>query len=535
MLSDQLKSAIDGVKKLILSGNLDYAQFECTRIVAEHNSKVMPYCMMSYILHLQADFNGSTRYALKAMDVLQIEKLWQDVLSVSNACLMVGEEELAVSIMSLLKNIENIEPKYIQDIAKQYGKIDELATAAELFSIIPESEMSFHSWQMYGVSLVYLGRPELAVSMFKKAIEINPLDCVSYNEISSLNVVESREQRVVNLESIVSSSNIDSLNLAYANYALFNEYDSSNNTKKAFDCLLTANYVRRQSVNYDPVLERKNYENIILQFKSIEIEVGSYNAVNSTQKTPVFIVGMPRTGTTLLEKILNRYSNVYSCGELRTMRTQLQSAARIHLNDPGFIGRSDQLKDLDYNLIGSEYMRNVIWRVGDAQFFTDKHPSNNVFVGMIAKSLPNAKIIHITKNPLDACFSNFKKLFSLETYTYSYSIDELIAYYRNYDYLMKFWEEKLPNHVLHINYESLVLDTERQAERIRQFCGFPEEIKENQNFVTNTLSAVQVRKPIHAGNINAWAKYAEQLKPLREALDEEYVAYMRQIEGVQIL
>jgi tetratricopeptide (TPR) repeat protein len=533
-LSDKLKPEIEKIKQLIVSNQLDYAQFECSRFVIENSFETMPYCMMSYILYLQANFRGSQKYALLAKEKMLIKKDWRDILSVSNACLMIGEEKTAVEVMSFLANIDQIDANYVQDIAKHFGKIDRLETAVSLFQNINPSEMNFHSWQMYGVALTYLGRFDEALQKFNKAIEINPLDCISYNEISNLGIVDNSSQRILNLEEMTKSSNLDDLNKAYAYFALYNEYDQTGQNKKAIESLKIANETRRKTVNYDPGYEHQLYENIISQFSevpdTIETDIAGAQAV-----TPIFIVGMPRTGTTMLEKILDRHADVHSCGELRTMRMQLQIASGIHLNNPSQIGLSNSLVNIDYSSVGSEYLRNVIWRIKDSRYFTDKHPSNNVFCGMIALALPNAKILHITKNPMDACFSNYKKLFSFDTYTYSYSLEELASYYKNYCFLMDFWERKFPKQILRINYEQLVLDTNNQAERIRKFCGFPQQIKENQDFVTNTLSAVQVRKPIHAGNINAWAKYAEQLKPLREALDEEYVAYMRPIEGVQIL
>ncbi len=523
------------IKRLISEGQFDYAQFECTRFVANNAKAIMPCCLMSYILYLQKNFTNSSKYALRAYNLLIQGSDCRDILSVSNALLMVCEEKLAVEVMSLLVPPQILDNRFIEEIAKQYGKMDEFDNAIRYFELAAGPEMTYHSWQMYGVALLYKGDQNAAIEKFKKAIEINPLDCISYNELSAFELDEDKSVRIDSLEKLLSNESLDSVNSSYGHFALFNEYDDSNDTKMAFKHLQKANAIRSTDISYDSTLERKLYNSIIEQFAEVEIASAYQQETQQNEPTPVFIVGMPRTGTTLLEKILSRYSQVHSCGELRTMRLQLQNATGIMLNSPNDIGNARNLSALDYNLVGNEYLRNVLWRTGDARFFTDKHPSNNVFLGMIAKALPNARIIHITKNPMDACFSNFKKFFSLNSYTYSYNLNNLAEYYANYRHLMNFWEAKLPAHILQLKYEDLVLDTEYQAERIRTFCGMSQQIETNKAFITNTLSAAQVRKPIHAGNINAWAKYAEYLKPLREQLDDEYVKYMSEIDGVEIL
>jgi hypothetical protein len=162
-----------------------------------------------------------------------------------------------------------------------------------------------------------------------------------------------------------------------------------------------------------------------------------------------------------------------------------------------------------------------------------------MFCGFIAAALPDARIIHIRRNPMDACFSMYKQYFAPGSFESSYSLIDLATHYRNYSKVMDFWRKVLGSRMLEINYEELVLNPAKTMLQIETYCKFesPSVVfpKQESVYKISTLSAAQVMQPIHVGNINAWAKYAEQLKPLREALDEEYVAYMRLIEGVQIL
>ncbi len=530
MRNKELKPQLEYVQTLVSRNQLDFAQFECTRVVSEYPGQVQPLCWMSYILYLQSRFKDSSRYALLGMDAAAISRDWRDVLSASNALLMHGEDQRAIQVMDLIEDIRLLDTEYIEVIAKQFGKLDQLEKAAEVFALADAQRMNYHSWQMFGVANLYLGNEDFALECFEKAIQKNQNDCISYNQISALRVSKDRDQRISNLTKLEKSRDLDPLNRSYLHFSLFNELDAKSDYRNAFSHLEKANAIRGSMVSYDSSMERALYESIVSQYADEE-----FISANQKGATPIFIVGMPRTGTTLLEKIINRYSSIYSCGELNTFRLQLQHSSGIMLRQSADIGGCQNLLDLDYAEIGSEYMRKASWRIGEAKHFTDKHPSNHVFLGMIAKAIPNAKIIHITKNPMDACFSNFKQLFSAEIYTYSYAQKDLIQHYINYRYLMNFWEMKLPKHVLNVRYEDLVIDPDGQAERIAAFCGLSGMRMAENEFVTNTLSASQIRKPVHTKNINAWAKYAEFLKPIRGQLNDEYVTYMSTIEGIEIL
>lgn len=531
----EMDSEIAQVRGLISSGQLDYAQFECTRLVSEYSNQIAPLCLMSYILYIQANYKNAVRYALLAQEKLNSDSDWKEVVSVSNALLMVAEEKAALDVMQLINDKTKLDSFGCEIVAKHFGKLDQLSDAADLFSSVPDpASMNYHSWQMYGVTLTYLGRNSEAIAMFKKAIEINPTDGISYHQLSGLNIEDGREERINEMQNISNREGLDLINKSYMHFALYNEYEAKSDLDKAFKNLKIANDVRRDSVKYDAAQERKYYEHIKNQFSELSIADGGLKTIHS-DVNPIFIVGMPRTGTTLLEKILSSYAAVHTCGELRTLRMQIQAASGVQIQEPNDIGKIESFASLPFDRIGNEYLRNVLWRTYDSKWFTDKHPSNYVFSGIIAHALPNARIIHITKNPMDACFSNYRQYFTFNSYTYSYSLSDLADYYKNYKYLMDFWHLMYPNRILHVCYENLVLNPEHEAERIREFCGFSEEIRTNSEFITNTLSALQVRKPIHDRNINGWARYAEQLGPLRAALSDEYITYMNKIDGIQIL
>ena len=181
--------------------------------------------------------------------------------------------------------------------------------------------------------------------------------------------------------------------------------------------------------------------------------------------TPIFVVGMPRTGTTLLERILGNHPQIKTCGELNDFRQQMQwvNNRRLTLTLDEDIG--EYVARLDPTLLGGRYLAKTAWRAEGSAFYVDKHPMNFQWCGAILKALPHAKIIHLRRHPLDSCFSNLKELFAHKYYPYSYALDELATHYRNYARLMRHWHAIAPGRILDVRYEDLVSqpDVEAQA------------------------------------------------------------------------
>src|SRR3990167_6856077 len=237
--------------------------------------------------------------------------------------------------------------------------------------------------------------------------------------------------------------------------------------------------------------------------------------------TPIFIVGMPRTGTTLLERILGRHPDVENAGELDDFPLQLRWCANRFSRsflDAGVLAAAPSESPA---VLGDRYLDHASWRARGKAFFTDKMPPNFLHVGLIARALPRARILHMTRHPMDTCFSNLKELFT-EAYPYSYDLGELAAHYGRYRRLMSHWHDQFPGRVLDVSYEGLVADPVAASQRVFAHCGLqwlPEcvEIETGGGRVT-TASSVQVREPIHRRAVDGWRRYETQLRPLKEML-----------------
>lgn len=247
-------------------------------------------------------------------------------------------------------------------------------------------------------------------------------------------------------------------------------------------------------------------------------------------REPIFVIGMPRSGTTLVERILSSHPQVLSMGELQNFGVALKRAtgsATPPLLDLDTIARG---RDLDWNRLGESYVESTRPMTGTLPRFVDKLPHNFLYAGHIARALPNASIICLRRNPMDTCLSNFRQLFAQETPYYDYSFDLLDTgrYYALFDGLMAHWEKTMPGRILQVEYEVLVDDQEAQTRRVVAHCGLAWDdaclrFEENASPVS-TASAVQVRLPMFRTSMQRWKRYETHLRGLRDLLESRGIA-----------
>jgi hypothetical protein len=229
---------------------------------------------------------------------------------------------------------------------------------------------------------------------------------------------------------------------------------------------------------------------------------------------PIFVVGMPRSGTTLLERILGNHSQVTSAGELGDFARQLRWTAD-HVTDRAIDDTIlAKLQALDFTIIGKRYLQQTQWRSPDTAYFVDKLPANHLWAGIIARALPRARILHLVRDPMDVCFSNYRAFFG-GGYAYSYDLDALAQHYLDYRRLMAHWHRFAPGRILDVPYARLTRDSEAMAGEIFEFCGLDFEegcldLTRNRTPVA-TLSAMQVRNEINKTAFEEWHPYERYL------------------------
>jgi len=244
----------------------------------------------------------------------------------------------------------------------------------------------------------------------------------------------------------------------------------------------------------------------------------------SWTRTPIFIVGMHRSGTTLLEQLLDGHPDVRGVGELYDFTSQMRLATDHHCR--GVIDRTivARAADVDFAAVGAGYLRDMEWRLGAERCFTDKLPSNFLNLGFIARALPHAKLLHMVRDPVETCFSNLRELFS-DANAYSYDQAELADFHHQYRRLMAHWHAAYPGRILDVDYAALTRDPEPVLREVAAFCGLSFDpgmlAMEQRKRGVATASAVQVRNKVEARETPKWAPYGHYLEPLMRALGRD--------------
>ena len=355
---------------------------------------------------------------------------------------------------------------------------------------------------------------------YRKAIALDP-DCASAHH--GLAFLQKFKEHNDDVKAMVLASQRDTLtdnDRMLLEYALGKVFDNLSEYDTAFRHLLEANRLRRKTYQYS-VSDQKKY------FKQHELELGAafqqrFEGKGLEDSTPIFIVGMPRSGTSLTEQILASHSSVHGAGEVEYMRQVCEVSMTITRQE--FPTGLNQVNEDAFIAAASQYIEKLRNGVDESILrVTDKLPHNFIRVGLISAIFPKAKIIHCIRNPLDNCLSIFQQDFSA-AHGYSSNLEELGEYYRVYESLMAFWYELLPDKIYRMSYEKMIADPDNQVRELLNYCELPFEEacmnfhKTKRN--VNTPSASQVRQPIYQAAVAKWKNYEKQLQPLVDILNK---------------
>jgi hypothetical protein len=307
----------------------------------------------------------------------------------------------------------------------------------------------------------------------------------------------------------------DPRDLVCLNFALFKSLDARGDTDAAWSALAEGCRMARQRAPYNRQGRERLFDTIKQRFPL----ANAPQAPVAEGPVPIFIVGMHRSGTTLLERILGAHAQVVDYGESQRMSQALRYAADHHcvpLIDPFLIAQADRI---DHALVARQFLAEGLRRIGKATHVTEKMPGNFQLIGFIRHALPQARVIHLRRDPMDLCFANLREYF-VDGVRYSNSMEDLAHFHGRYLDLMAHWHACYPGFVLDVDYEALVTDPVATSQRIFAFCGLqwnPRVIDMNASAdkPTNTLSAVQVRGAISTRSVGRWKPYAKWLEPLR--------------------
>jgi tetratricopeptide (TPR) repeat protein len=475
----------------------------------------------------------------------------------SHLAMLINEPLIAVGAIDRALTLSPGKPEWL------LHRIECLSASGDVASAVTTAEqLSSHDFDTAGVSAAFahalsrLGLHEASRRHYARAVELDPGEGQYHYNLASVerflgNIRDAHEavSRCIELRPDDSdahflraglltqtnvSNNVEALEAALARaedkprhrvnlyFALAKELEDLGQYSRSFEYLSEGASMRRANMQYTPEKELQTMREIRDVYAADKFSGQIEGHVNAE---PIFVIGMPRTGTTLVERILSSHSVVSSAGELQAFSTELVKHCK-KVSEEG-LGVAGSLVGtsaaVDFTALGEDYIAATRARRGKSAFFVDKLPLNFLYAGLIHLALPKAKIVLLERDPMDTCYAVYKNLFE-GAYPFSYDLEELANYFVEYQQLMDHWQKVMPDVMHVVRYEDLVVEPKPVVESLLSYCGLSYEeaclrFFENKNAST-TASAVQVREKLFQSSIGKWRNYEEQLIPVTEILGE---------------
>ena len=392
----------------------------------------------------------------------------------------------------------------------------------------PGESMPPLTWQadLYfnlATSLGFAGEVQAAEQAYEQAIKLEPHRYQAHAALAQLRRQTPEDNHLDRLLSLKEGAE-SSLEQLHLGHALAKEYEDLGDFEQALRSLEWAKSRRASEVGYRWQDDEVLFDRITGMFDKAFFNDTKLTAGGSDNSEPIFIVGMPRTGTTLVERILASHSSVYAAGELQNFPLQVKRMTSA--KSPGVLNIEtlEQSLQLDKTKLGQAYIDSTRPRTGHNEHFIDKLPINFMYLGLIHLALPNAKLVCLRRDPMDTCLSNYRQLFGakFKYYYYSYDLMDCGRYFLQFENLMRHWHRVMPGVIHEVQYEELVAEPERVSRELLAFCELPWEPQclefHTQRGSVATPSANQVRQPIYNSSVNRWRRYGEAMQPLYDLL-----------------
>lgn len=436
--------------------------------------------------------------------------------------------ERAISEINHLIKHDGEKPNYLMLKASTLVRLDQYQDAIRIYEqLLSSNPPQPKLYLSYGHALKTVGRTDEAITSYRKAIELAPTLGEAYWSLANLKTKPLTDSEVTALETALKQPKLKPDDAAQLSFALGKALDDRGQIAKAFKHYSEGNEVRRRLVQYSADEHQQRTEQTIATLTPEFF--AQRQGVGYDDDAPIFIVGLPRSGSTLVEQILASHSLVEGTHELpNVINMARRLSGKKRPADPSLYPQilndlsPEQLQDL-----GQEYIRQTQRYRSGKPYFIDKMPNNFEHIGLIHAMLPNAKIIDARRHPLACCLSGFRQYFA-RGQRFSYSLTDIGRYYRDYINLMDHFDATLPGRVHRVQYEAMVSDTEAQVRQLLDYCGLEFEesclaFHKNKRAV-KTASSEQVRQPIFTSGTTYYRDYLPHLGPLIDVLGDDLLA-----------
>jgi hypothetical protein len=506
------------VTRLLRSGDLRSAETLCNQLMARFPQYHPALHSASFLALCRGDVNRASELIGTALLYSPAEPRYL----LQRARCLSAEKRHAEGVTAAGMAEENAagDPQLLDAIGSFFSSVGEYSKALGAYSkaiaLAPHRALY---WFNRATVQRFVGRLEEAESDYDRVISLRPDDHEAYINRSELRKQTPERNHVQDMERMLCDGIRDWRGEVQVRYALAKEYEDLGKHSESWGHLVKGARVRREHLQYDVRIDTDTVDWIIKAFPAAP--AAPVNGCDSRE--PIFIVGLPRSGTTLVERILGSHSQVLAAGELNHFAAALVAAALARTGGTPLPRRElvAATRELDFAALGADYLARTRPLTGARPHFTDKMPLNYLYCGLIRRALPNARIVHVTRHPMASCYAMFKTLFK-DGYPFSYDLEEIAKYYAGYRRLMDHWRQTLPGHLYEIRYEQLVRDPEYESRRLLAACALEWEpgcLEFHRNpTATTTASASQVRQPLYDSSLAQWRHHEDALQGVRSLL-----------------
>jgi tetratricopeptide (TPR) repeat protein len=368
-----------------------------------------------------------------------------------------------------------------------------------------------------GILLQESGRFDEARQKYKHVIQIQPKYADAHYNYSIITKYKENSNTLELLKDVYADKNTDSHSYMLMSFALAKAYDDIGEYSNSYSCLVKGNLLRKNELNYNINNDKELINKIKNIFNNLDLELNTISNKDLPIK-PIFIVGMPRSGTSLVEQIIASHSEVYGAGELTALNKIILSILPDFDNN---VQNKNVSHTKQFNTLRDEYIKTLGSLNASELIITDKMPLNFLYIGFILCAFPEAKIIFINRDPRATCWSNYKQHFSTGN-GFSYDFDDLAEFYKMGEELMSLWNRLFPNMIYNLHYENLIKNQYNETRDLLKFCDLQWEDHcldfHTTKRLVKTASVSQVRKKIYTSSCEAWKNYRKDLQPLLDAL-----------------
>lgn len=516
MQNEVITTLIAQGRKALAEKRWDDAQEHYRAILAVDADQPRAWLALSAIAQSQGHYREAVQAAREAAEGWRRSGTQAFLAEVCMRLLVLGEYRTARELIVGADWNDPVVLRYSMGLVQYLGLAEaheealKLADHAMARLVDPPAALLFAR----ATALRYLGRADEATDAYAQCLAMDPLHGEAHWALAHHARSSTPAERVPRLRKALAHIAQDNEDRIYLHYALFKELDDADFVDEAWEALDHGARVKRRVIRHDTAAERARYDTLKAACTTEFINAPGASTARAAHR-PVFIVGLPRSGTTVVERMLGSHPQVASAGELNDFSAQMSWETNRFLSEPLSDADLSAMHDIDFDSLGRGYLERTAWRAEGAQVLVDKLPNNLLHAGFIHRALPEARIICVRRDPMDSCFSAFKHLFSGQTYPWSYDLTETTAQYRQFEALIQHWSRVLPDRWLLADYEDVVRDPQGWAKHIAEFCGLEYDDAmtriEDNRAPAATASTSQVREAVHDRNIGSWQRYARFL------------------------